>query len=529
MKGDSLINGKKSDTIFIDIYEIVNDELYLMGNTFKKDSDSVGIYFNDELIQLNELNFPQRKEYSNYSFEASIPLSNKESILEFRNEYGAKYKIDFSRPCNFSKAVGYAKSKHHLSVLNKNKIIIKPKTTISWIKKELKSQFNMLKEGSHGAKVGVPFRIAYMLGYPFLRNKHIWFFMDLPTIADDNGKHLFKYYMENNLRKDVDKYFILSSDSENFEEMKKIGKVIPYKSLKHRYLGLFAENIITSHPDNEIIYPFWGTFPHLAAGLLKSSTTFLQHGVTKDNVSTWLNKFDMNLSLFVTSSHKEYESIFQYPYNYKKDVVKLTGMPRFDNLKNEENKKQILIMPSWRKYLRFETSETIAESEFFKRFNSLINNPKLIEYAKDNGYEIIFRPHPNVYKFIDLFDENEFVKIDYEKGNYQELFNKGSLLITDYSSVAFDFAYIKKPVLYYHYSNDYHFDLENMYYDYETMGFGEICSDEESLTDLIIEYIENECKIKEKYSQRVDEFYAYTDRNNCKRVSEAIDNIPLKN
>ena len=36
MKGDNLINGKKSDTIFIDIYEIVNDELYLMGNTFKK-------------------------------------------------------------------------------------------------------------------------------------------------------------------------------------------------------------------------------------------------------------------------------------------------------------------------------------------------------------------------------------------------------------------------------------------------------------------------------------------------------------
>lgn len=523
-----MINSKISDTVFIDIYEIVNDELYIMGNTFKKDSDAVKLYFNGELVKINELYFPQRKEYSNYSFEASIPLSKQTYDLEFKTRDGNNYKIDFSRPCNFSKEVGYAKTRKYLSLLKNNKIIIKPKTTLSWIKEEVKSQLNMLKKRDHGAKVGIPFRIAYMIGYPFLRNKHIWFFMDLPEIADDNGKHLFKYYMENGLRNDVDKYFILSSDSENFDDMKKIGKVIPFKSLKHRYLGLFAENIITSHPDNEIIYPFWGTYPHLAAGLLKSNTIFLQHGLTKDNVSSWLNKFDMNLSLFITSSPKEYDSIFQYPYNYKKEVVQLTGMPRFDNLKNEEDKKQILIMPSWRKYLRFETSETIAESEFFRRFNSLINNEKLIEYAKNNGYEIIFRPHPNVYKFIDLFDENEYVTIDFKKGNYQELFNKGSLLVTDYSSVAFDFAYLKKPVLYYHYSNDYHFDLENMYYDYESMGFGEICRDEESLVDLIIEYIERECEIKDEYSKRVDEFYTYTDRNNCKRVSEAIENIPLK-
>ena len=493
-----------------------------MGNTFKRGSADVELYFNNELVQINELYFPQRED-SNYTFEANIPLSKKQSQLEFKN-----YKIDFERPCNFSKNAGYAKTKKYLSILKDDKIIIKPKTTLSWIKEELKSQIRMLKKMDHGAIVSVPFRIAYMIGYPFLKNKHIWFFMDLPAMADDNGKHIFKYYMDNNLRPDVAKYFILSKDSENFDEIKKIGKVIPYKSLKHRYLGLFVENIITSHPDNNIIYPFWGTFPHLAAGLLKSNTIFLQHGLTKDNVSSWLNKFDKNLSLFVTSSPKEYESIFQYPYNYKKEVVQLTGMPRFDNLKNEKDKKQILIMPSWRRSLDTDNKQKITESEYFIRFNSLINNARLIESAKNNDYEIIFKPHPNVYEFIDLFDKNEYVKIDFKKGDYQDLFNRGSLLITDYSSVAFDFAYLKKPVIYYHYSNDYHFDLEDMYYDYETMGFGEICKDEDALIDFVIGYIENECKIKDEYSKRVDEFYEFKDRNNCKRVSQAIENIPLK-
>ena len=518
---------KKSDVIFIDIFEIADDELYIMGNTWKKEGDCLEAYVNGKPVEISELNFPQRGKYSNFSFEFSIPLSKNSYVIEFKSKKHGSCEIDFSRPCNFSKDVGYAKTKKYLSILNNNKITIKPKTTISWIKEELKTQINMLKKRDHGSLVALPFRIAYMIGYPFLRNKHIWFFMDLPDIADDNGKHLFKYYMENDLEKDVDKYFILSSNSKNYSEMKKMGKVIPYKSLKHRYLGLFVENIITSHPDNGIIYPFWGTYPHFA-GLLKSNTIFLQHGITKDDVSSWLNKFDMNLSLFVTASPKEYESIFQYPYNYKENVVKMLGFPRFDNLKNEKDKKQILIMPSWRRYLKDETEDTIAESEFFKRFDSLINNEKLIETAKKHDYEIVFRPHPNVYKYIDLFRENEYVKIDRTQQSYQNLFNSGSLLITDYSSVAFDFAYLYKPVLYYHYSSDYHFDLEDTFYDYETMGFGEICKDEEDLIELIVEYIENDCKIKDEYARRIKEFFIYTDKNNCKRVSEAIREIPLK-
>ena len=45
---------------------------------------------------------------------------------------------------------------------------------------------------------------------------------------------------------------------------------------------------------------------------------------------------------------------------------------------------------------------------------------------------------------------------------------------------------------------------------------------------LIIEYIGNDCKIKEKYSKRIEEFFFYTDKNNCKRVYDAIKKIPLK-
>ncbi|MDO5861156.1 CDP-glycerol glycerophosphotransferase family protein, partial [Methanobrevibacter sp.] len=93
-------------------------------------------------------------------------------------------------------------------------------------------------------------------------------------------------------------------------------------------------------------------------------------------------------------------------------------------------------------------------------------------------------------------------------------------MISDYSSVAFDFAYMLKPVIYYQYSHDYNF--EEGYFKYKTMGFGEVIEKEDKLIDVIKEYIENNCEMKEEYIKRVDSFYKYNDKNNCRRVYDAI-------
>lgn len=520
------------NTVFVDIYDIVDDKLHILASTINSTARKINILINNESVNTKELKFPQKYNpilgydlLHDYSLECVIPIDTSHEFRLKFEQNNTQLHIDFSRPCNFSKKAGYAKTKHYLSILKNDTIIIEKKTSLKWIRQEMKSLINMVKNHESGFIKAIPFRMAYMLSYPFLKNKKIWFFMDRPDEADDNGLALFKYAIGKD--EDIDKYFILDRENKEYENIKKIGNVIAYKSLKHRFLGMYAENIITSHPDNEIIYPFWGGYPFFA-GLLKSNNMFLQHGVLKDDISSWLNKASMNLSLFVTSSTKEYESIFKYPYNYDKDTVQTLGLPRYDTLKNQKNKKQVIIMPSWRKDLNHKSKEYIKENEFFKRFNSLINNKRLIENARQNNYEIIFRPHPNVYNFIDLFEENDYVKIDYDKTKYQTLFGNGSLMITDYSSVAFDFAYLYKPVLYYHYGNDYHFDLENSYFNYETMGFGEVAKTEDELVNLIIDYIENDCNLKDEYHARISEYFLYNDKNNCKRVYDRIKEINLK-
>lgn len=521
-----------SNKFFIDIFEIINDELYILGNVKTQNIDeNIKVKINSDEVKTNKLCFHQKNYlrennlFSHY-FEFKFPISENETFkIEFESDNSKKLDIDFSKHCNFSKVIGYSKTKKYLSILKDNTITIQKKTTAKWLRQEAKALLNIIKGKNRQTIIVIPFRIAYLLGYPFLRNKKIWFYMDRPNIADDNGMHLFKYAVKHD--PEIKKYFIIGKDSPDYLEMKKIGKVIPFQSLKHRYLTLFVENIIASHPENSVIYPFWNSFPYYT-GNLKANTTFLQHGIIKDDISPWLNKSEMNLSLFVTSAKKEYDSVFKNKYHYDKNVVQLTGMPRFDNLKNEDSKKQILIMPSWRNYLKDKSSEEIAQSGLFKRFNSLLNNDKLIKIAKENDYEIIFRPHYHIYKFIDLFDKNDYVKIEPKETKYQQLFNNGSLLITDFSSVVFDFTYLKKPVIYYQYENDYHFDIENAYFQYETMGFGEVCRNEDTLINLIEEYMKNDCRMKPAYIKRVNEFYYYTDRNNCKRVHEAIWKIPSR-
>ncbi len=103
---------------------------------------------------------------------------------------------------------------------------------------------------------------------------------------------------------------------------------------------------------------------------------------------------------------------------------------------------------------------------------------------------------------------------------------ESDLLVTDYSSVAFDFAYLRKPVIYYQTDKEEFFSgahtYEKGYFDYEGDGFGEIECSVEALVDRIIEYMKNGCELKEVYRERIDATFPFSDQNNCKRVYEEI-------
>lgn len=520
---------------YLDIIEIKNNHLFISGflKSFfhNKDVDIILIinnYKNEKTYLSKTFNYFNRKEsdifesYINFDFD--VPLNVNEEYVASIHVKSKKFDSCFELPISFlnyarlSEVSNYAVWDDYMIHFKNNKFYISKYSYLKMFKWEIRILLVILKHIPYNWASTLFVRFIYLILFPFYKDKKIWMFMDRRESADDNAEHLYKYCVE--IDDDVDKYFTLSKDSKDFKRLSSsLDNVIPFYSIKQRLLYLFSEKIISSHPDEFILNPFWGKNSKLYSGLINSKKIFLQHGITKDNVSLWLRKYDKNLDMLVTVSEREAQSFLDYEYNYDEKIIKVLGFPRFDNLSDDSDKRQILIMPTWRRGIDHLKDEQIVKLLYFRKMNSLFNNERLIKIAKEHDYDIIIKPHPKIMDILGLFDTNEYVYVD-GTSSYQELFNNSSILITDYSSVAFDFAYIKKPVIYYQYADDYHF--HETFFDYETMGFGEVISDENELIDLVEEYIINDCEMKDNYKDRVDSFYKFKDKNNCKRVYEEI-------
>ena len=536
------VPGQKLDTLndhifYLDIVEIKNNTLYISGvlsSYFKsKDMDIVLVKTVDgteEVFKSEIVSYSNRRE-SSYSesklcFDFEVPVDSSENStvkLQVRfHDHGRDIPIDL-----YVKFLNHARLSHfstcavwddYLISFKDNTFFITKASYLKLLKYELRILLRLIYHRWPYWTSAFFFHLAYVILFPFYRNRKIWMVMDRKDMADDNAEHFYRYASK--MEDGIDKYFTISEESKDFNRLSEtFNNVIPYYSIKQRLLYIFADKIVSSQVDDENVNPFFGKHIQLYAGIANADKIFLQHGVIKDDMSNWLRKYDKNVQLLVTTADIEAESFKKYEYHYRDGIVQVLGLPRYDNLENNSKSKQILIMPSWRRNLIHLDNDQIAKSQYFLRFNSLINNERLIELAKSKGYKIIFKPHPNTFRFIELFKENDYVTIDSES-KYQDLFNNSSLMITDYSSLAFDFAYIKKPLLYYQYGNDYHFG--DQFFDYETMGFGEVIKDEDKLIDEIEEYLNNDCEMKDIYRERANKFYRYNDKNNCKRVYDAI-------
>ena len=125
-----------------------------------------------------------------------------------------------------------------------------------------------------------------------------------------------------------------------------------------------------------------------------------------------------------------------------------------------------------------------------------------------------------------MFQKAEQVKFLDPYTQYRDIYATSSLILTDYSSAVYDFAYLRKPIMYTHFDAEEFFAgghaYEKGYFDYERDGFGEVEYDLEGTVDRIIEYMANGCQMKDKYKERVDQFFAYNDQNNCQRLYDRI-------
>ena len=476
--------------------------------------------------------------YSNYTFNLTIPLKkseNKEYIKTFLKFEKGSIKLDMNFSSYLSKLSqeknAYWKINKDFNVNYKNgKIIVLKNTFLRHVKRELKFLISLLKDNKDSRKAAL-LRMLYFITKPFYRKK-IWLFEDKLYKAGDNGEYMYSF--ANKQKDGIHKYYILNKDgldAKRFKKEKK--KYVKYGSLRHKLLFLNSDIVFETHSNVANRHSFDKRYESYFRDLYNSTNICIQHGLTVQYIPHITNRIKDNLKLFFLASECEKKNLLnpEYAYQGYEEILKVTGSPRYDGLKNND-KRQILITPTWRTYLADpslgmghsrEHNNSFKKSLYFKIYNDLINNKKLIEMAKKYNYKIIYLLHPCTSSQIEDYDKNDFVELiaATDELSYEKILTESSLMVTDYSGIQFDFAYMYKPIIYFH-PDELPPSYDEGEYNYETMALGEIVKTSDKLVELLCEYMKNDCKIKKEYKKRIDKFFKYHDYNNCKRVYDEV-------
>jgi hypothetical protein len=230
---------------------------------------------------------------------------------------------------------------------------------------------------------------------------------------------------------------------------------------------------------------------------------------------------------------------------YTSKEAVLTGLPRFDRLHaaaqrvGVEQRDLVLVAPTWRQWLMPALSEgsqrrtvhdDFLDTDYAQSWLGFLRSERLAKVAAERGVQIGFLPHPNLQAALDWMELPAHVTpLTFTGSNVQELFARARCLVTDYSSMAFNAAYLDRPVVY------FQFDAEAVqagahvgragYFEYERDGFGPVVYDVETALSAVESLAQDDFHPGEEYVRRIAETFVLRDGRCCERVTAAISNL----
>ena len=284
--------------------------------------------------------------------------------------------------------------------------------------------------------------------------------------------------------------------------------IVRQKSIKYYYYMAIAKYFVNNanFPDfyqkraNTIHIQTWHGTPLKRLGHDVSPNSMAYAENTSDELMHRIKRWD-----YLIAPNKYTGEILRRAYKFEKNLVEI-GYPRNDIFYKEnkdikditksklnipKDKKVIMYAPTWRDYeSRTGSYKLKFDLEKFKeRFG--------------DEYVLLLRLH---YFDANRLDINEYSSLVYNVSFYDDiadLYLITDILITDYSSVMFDYANLNRPILFYAYDlKRYSSDIRGFYFDFLKEAPGPIVQNEERL----FECIESIDKIKKNYKRRYDIF-----------------------
>lgn len=448
----------------------------------------------------------------------------KKDILSYikHNEYGKDlYTILSDCAWLVSKDV----TRNHNFILRRELAYLKKGNEKSF--RRLNNRLSFLRDLRAGYKSKVKF-YNFIYNYLFLKLKprdNIVLFESFQGKSySDNPKYIYEYMKKMNMN-----YKYIWSVNEKLD--------IPYnpkqvRRLSLRYFYYLARakswvlnsrlpNYIQKSPKHMYLQTWHGTpLKRLAGDMDDVHMPGTNAERYKRNFHNETQKWD-----YLISPNGYSSDIFSRAFWFEKEMMEV-GYPRNDILyeRNQmeyiklmkqkmqlpQDKKIILYAPTWR------------DDEFYKKgrykFDLQLNLQKVRDCLGED-YIIVLRMHYFIATQIDILDYKDFVFDFSFYDDIGELYLVSDILITDYSSVFFDYANLQRPILFYTYDIDkYKNALRGFYIDMECELPGPLLMN----TEQVIQAVEQIDTINDTYATKYEEFYdrfcGWEDGKAAKRV-----------
>ncbi len=362
------------------------------------------------------------------------------------------------------------------------------------------------------------------------KSEPIWLYCDRENIFD-NAYHQFLHDFD--LKDGVKRYYIIDGLKDKRKYFTKAQRkyLVDFKSFKHKILFINSQKILTSFNSLSIVSPFNGLPLKWYYDMMDTEIIYLQHGVLHAYLPLLYSKEKAYVDKVVISSEFEKKN-FKEIYRFKDADLLFSGMPRFDTIDvTKPASKKILFSPSWRKNLIGEyinNSRTLLvdkflNSPFYKEIDSFLNSKELADLLEKYDLTLDFKNHP-IFR-----DYDKYIKVDNPRINVtQNNINMQDYLvmITDYSSVVFDFVYLSRPIIYF--VPDYEQFRAGVTHGYNRLdlpleeGFGDITENGNDLLNALASLAQNNFEPSPKYKKRMDDFFGERNCNHAENLYKLL-------
>nr|CCC56809.1 putative uncharacterized protein [Weissella thailandensis fsh4-2] len=350
--------------------------------------------------------------------------------------------------------------------------------------------------------------------------------------AQDNAFALFEWVQKNHPNNQM--YYVIRKDSPQSKKLSQYSNRVLYTGTK-KYYDMITKSQMLVSSDSPL--HLVGNVNRRNASsfykqvIMKKPFIMLQHGVTamKSHAGNkpW-NASSGMIDYFVVTNTLEQEVVHQ-SMGYSYDQLPILGFSRWDLFGNntpieQKFNNKIIYVPTWRQWLNKATDDEFVESDYYQKINKLLGNKKLNQLLNDYDTDFYVYLHPFMQRLThNLKSDNDRIHIlssdDYDLG---DLLRGASLLISDYSSVVWDFAVQRKPVIFYQFDKSRYLKKVGSLVDLDNLPIGNSNQTDRQVIEEIAYYLDNNFSLDMNIKNNIDSIFGEETQEYSKNIYEFI-------